>query len=919
MLALGSLGFLAPWFLTALIALPAIWLLLRVTPPAPRLLRFPAIRLLFDLKQPEETAARTPWWLLLLRLVLAALVIIGLAQPVMNPSTLARTSGPLLLVIDDGWAGARSWALKQAAALEEVERAERDGRAVALLSTAAAPGGEAPAVIGPLRAREFRSLLQALQPKPWPVDRKAATAALDRFKPEGSVQALYFADGLGDSAMTDFATRLQTLGALRVATMGGEDLPLLLMPPENRPGEVDLTLRRADASVPLAGALRAIAGDGRLLAREPVKFDAGARETTLRLRLPIELRNELARLEIDGQEQAGAVVLMDDRFQRRIVGVVGGAALDPSQSLLDDSFYVERALAPFAEIRRGTVSELTRANLSLLALPDSTPLGDSERTALRTFIDRGGVLLRFAGPRLLAGGDDLTPVRLRPGGRALGTALQWSEPARLAPFDAASPFYGLAIPPDVTVSRQLLAEPALNLAEKTWARLADGTPLVTGDRRGSGWLVLVHVPANPDWSSLPYTGLFVEMLRRIVGVSKGVAEGASGVSLPALETLDGFGRLQGAGGLASALPPEADVAVGPRHPPGYYGSELTRRALNLTASVKEIAPLGALPAGVERVSLGRAGDTDLRPWLLGAALLIGLLDIVVGLALRGLLSAPRRGAATAAALMLVLFSLPVLVPQSLAQQAPARVRDNSPPRNAEEFALQATLETRLGYVITGDRRQDEISRNGLRGLTNVLNRRTAIEAAEPMAVNVETDELAFFPLLYWPVVSGQATPTPKAIERLNFYMKNGGTILFDTREEASLFGAQRNSGGRQLQRLIVGLEIPPLIPTPPEHVLTKAFYLMTDFPGRFVGSPLWVEAKESGLDEVSSVIVGANDYAAAWAMDENGRPMFVMTPGGEQQREMALRFGVNLVMYALTGNYKSDQVHVNSILERLGQ
>ena len=913
MLAIGSLAFLAPWFLTALVILPAIWLLLRVTPPAPRQVLFPAIRLLFDLKQPEETAARTPLWLLLMRLLLVALVILGLAQPVMNPSSLTRTSGPLLIVIDDGWAGARGWALKMEAALAEVERAERDGRAVALLSTAPVAGGEAPAVIGPLRARDFRSRLQALQPKPWAVDRTAATAALERFKTDGSVQALYFADGLADPAMTGFTARLQQLGALRVATPANDDLPILLLPPENRPGEVDLTLRRADTTGPMAGAVRAIAIDGRLLAREQLRFEAGARETRVRLRLPIELRNELARLEVDGQEQAGGVVLVDDRFQRRIVGVVGSAALDATQSLLDDSFYVERALAPFAEIRRGSVAELTRANLSLLALPDSTPLGESERTALRQFIDKGGALLRFAGPRLLAGGDDLTPVRLRPGGRALGTSLQWSEPARLAPFDSASPFFGLTVPTEVTISRQLLAEPALDLAEKTWARLTDGTPLVTGERRGLGWLMLVHVPASPEWSSLSYSGLFVEMLRRVVGISRGVGEGTVGVSLPALETLDGFGRLQAGAALASALPPDASVTVTPRHPPGFYGSDVTRRALNLSASVTEISALAALPAGVERVSLGRAGDSDLRPWFLALALLIGLADIIVGLALRGLLSAPRKATAT----MTVLLSL--IAGSAFAQQLPARLRDTTPPRNASEFALQATLETRLGYIVTGDRRQDEVSRNGLRGLSNALNRRTAIEAAEPMAVNAETDELAFFPLLYWPVVAGQATPSPKTVERLNFYLKNGGTILFDTREEASLFGPGRSSGGRQLQRLIGGLEIPPLITTPPEHVLTKAFYLLTDFPGRYVGAPLWVEAKESGLDEVSSVIVGANDYAAAWAVDENSRPMFAITPGGEQQREMALRFGINLVMYALTGNYKADQVHVNSILERLGQ
>jgi len=70
---------------------------------------------------------------------------------------------------------------------------------------------------------------------------------------------------------------------------------------------------------------------------------------------------------------------------------------------------------------------------------------------------------------------------------------------------------------------------------------------------------------------------------------------------------------------------------------------------------------------------------------------------------------------------------------------------------------------------------------------------------------------------------------------------------------------------------------------------------------------------------VSRVIIGGHDWASAWAVDNAGRPMFPVVPGGERQREMAYRFGVNLVMYTLTGNYKSDQVHVPAILERLGQ
>jgi len=95
---------------------------------------------------------------------------------------------------------------------------------------------------------------------------------------------------------------------------------------------------------------------------------------------------------------------------------------------------------------------------------------------------------------------------------------------------------------------------------------------------------------------------------------------------------------------------------------------------------------------------------------------------------------------------------------------------------------------------------------------------------------------------------------------------------------------------------------------------------MQDFPGRFAGGTLWIESAEGRVnDGVSSVIIGANDWAGAWAIDEQGRPLFPAVPGGERQREMAFRFGVNLVMYALTGNYKTDQVHVPYILERLGQ
>jgi hypothetical protein len=316
-----------------------------------------------------------------------------------------------------------------------------------------------------------------------------------------------------------------------------------------------------------------------------------------------------------------------------------------------------------------------------------------------------------------------------------------------------------------------------------------------------------------------------------------------------------------------------------------------------------VTPVGKLPAGVAREGLSSDIEADLRPPLLVAALLLALADLLISYGLRGLLW--RRAVRGAASVVVVL----------LMGGAAARADD--------AFVIRATSELRLAYVQTGNPQVDAESHDGLVGLNQVLNQRTAVESAAPLAVDIETDELIFFPLLYWPVTGDQQSPSPQAVERINRYLETGGTILFDTRDSADRtpgpYGGAMQSADR-LKALVGGVKIPPLVPIPPDHVLTKSFYLLHEFPGRWNSGQVWVEPAEDRVnDGVSSVIVGGNDWAGAWAVDAEGHPEYAVVPGGERQREMAMRFGVNLVMYVLTGNYKSDQVHVPAILERLGQ
>ncbi len=904
MLALGSLAFVSPWLLAALGALPVIWWLLRVTPPAPRRIAFPAVRLLIGLVPREETPARTPLWLILLRMALAALVIIAVSHPLLNPQARLASTGPILLVVDDGWASARDWPARQAAANDLLAEAEREDRRILLVTTAPTATDHPPGAQTPRRAADARAAVQALLPKPWPVDRQAALAQLEALSLPDTSAAIWLSDGIADGGSEALAGYLAKRGSLRYLAAGSTAAPLLLAAGDGSTQDLSVTIRTLSASEPRAFQVRASGEDGRLLARQAVTIEPGAKSADIRLPMPSELRNRVTRIELEGGESAGSVLLVDEHWRRRPVGIVS-APNSHGQPLLGENYYLERALGPFSEIRRGSATDLLKRELAVLVFADTGPDSPSEEAVVAKWVEGGGLLLRFAGPHLAEQGDHLLPVRLRHGGgRTIGGALSWEQPAKLAPFAPESPFVGLTIPADVTVSRQVLAEPDLDLAGKTWARLADGTPLVTAEKRGQGWIVLVHTTANADWSNLALSGLFVEMLRRIDAMSQGVTE-AGDQALAPLETLDGFGRLQRAPPTARPiLAKEMPTAIAsPRHPPGLYGTADARRALNLSAGIAKLDPIESLPAETERETFGAGREIDLRAPLLTVALLLALADLVIAYALRGLLR--RRPARLAAIALLAMFGISASV------------------RADDAFVVRATSELRLAYVRTGNQEVDASSRAGLIGLTATLNRRTAVETAEPLAADLEQDELIFFPLLYWPVVSTQAPPSPKAVERINRYLETGGTILFDTRDANDQAPGPIGGGPastQRLRRLLAGIKVPPLVPIPPDHVLTKSFYLMHDFPGRWNAGTLWVEPVEDRVnDGVSSVIVGGNDWAGAWAIDGQGRPAYAVVPGGELQREMAMRFGVNLVMYALTGNYKSDQVHVPAILERLGQ
>jgi hypothetical protein len=934
------LGFAEPLVLIGLLTLPALWWLLRLVPPRPRRVDFPPTRLLFDIAPKEETPARTPWWLTLMRLALAGFVIIAAAGPLWNPPLTTITAhAPLAILIDDGWSAAATWDARLRTAADVIARAENDHRAIALV-----PLSEGVRDISFTTPGSARVQLQLIRPKPYTVDRVDALPALTRFlnaTPE--VEVVWLSDAIDLGRGADFVKALAPILEARAMTIvaGGIGGARALTAADNAAGALSVKILRAESGAAEAGTVRALDLKGLPLGETPFAFKATEAETEARFDLPVEIRNDIARIEISGKRSAGAVQLLDKRWRRRTVGIVSGASTDTAQPLLSSSYYIGRALGPFADVRVAqgespaeAVSHFLDQHVPMLILADVGNVAGDARDRLTRWIEDGGVLVRFAGPRLAASDDDLVPVRLRRGGRVLGGSLSWDKPQPLAAFSHDGPFNGMPVPNDVTVNRQVLAEPDAALSENAWATLADGTPLVTAARRGKGLIVLFHVTGDTRWSDLPLSGAFVEMLKRIVALSgtAAVAEPADQKSknthdvLAPSRMLDGFGNFVAPPSTARPVPVDYAASATADHPPGFYGPPENLLAVNTLAAGERLMPLDFSPLLHASHEIYRKSEPqDLRGPILLAALGLFLLDTLIVLYLGGGIArlAPRFLRATAA-IAIIIAALVATLPNAHAEGLP----------NTD--VPQAALETRLAYVITGDRDVDAISKSGLGGLTLFLAQRTALEAGEPMGLDVAHDELAFYPLIYWPIVPGAPRPAEATLKRIDAYMKQGGTILFDTRDAVSAppgsRGETRSSGMLELRKILSSLDIPELEPVPRDHVLTKTFYLLRDFPGRFNTGQLWVEALPAANDEdeashrparggdgVSSIIITSNDLAGAWAMLPDGQPMLPMVEGEPRQRELAFRAGVNIVMYTLTGNYKADQVHVPALLERLGQ
>ena len=550
---------------------------------------------------------------------------------------------------------------------------------------------------------------------------RAAAAEIRRAHSPGGREFFWLSDGIEDGQGKSLRDALPKAWRSSAIFAPDQRTALGLLPP------------RRDASGFAVTAIRAHAGN-RALAIQVARHRRQRRDIERR-HAPLSSRGQDSRrrayrladgsaqrrprgLQIPDEDSAGAVQLLDSGWQSSGASArVGGGVRRRSHFCRTSIIWNARwRLSP--KWRRAPSAGLIAQHVSVLFLADVGKITRQRcRRGGKISLSNGGVLIRFAGPRMTGGTDDLVPVQFA-GRRALSGQRDGLEPAPASgAFPLASPVQRPGQSPnEVTVSRQILAEPGAELSGPHLG--AAGGRHATGHRarqEAQGWIVLFHITASPAWSSLPLSGLYVDMLKRLLALSAGTPAARSGACCPACRPCQRAGWLR-----PCPSRHRADVAAHrragfrshtacrPQHPPGLYGAQGVASALNVTATrMTALTPLGDVPACRPMATPTLA----LEPYLLALAAILLLLDCLVSLWLRGY--HPATGWLGAAA-RAVCSCCCVPIPHARADDA---------------MNMKAALDTRLAYVITGLPDVDAMSKAGLTGLGLGLESAHVLRAA----------------------------------------------------------------------------------------------------------------------------------------------------------------------------------------------
>ena len=895
---INIIGFSNIYALFGLLLTPIIWVIVKSFPPIPKSYNFSSFFLLEKIDYDAPKNEKTPLWLVIFRIFFFILIVLFFSKPFLknNNSIADEKVEKYLIVADIGWSMAKDWNKFKELVQEISQEAEKNKKEILFFHSNLNTYEDLKIF---KTSNSLSNYLEGLYPLPI----QFKQGSLDKLIQDESIfkksKIFILSSKFDFHNFNDYYKKFSLIknNLNNYYFINPLDTILIINSLKVTQDKIICEILRLGKNSSKKEFLLSIETiNNEIVYRDQHSIKENENNKMINLSFPTEIFNQINSIEIIGQNHAGAKYYFDDFSKKKTIAILSDNEFYKESPLLSPVYYLKKSLDSKHNIKVGKIDNIIKQNFSTIIIPETAKIPNEYYEKLNDWLLQGGTLIRFSGKSLvqekskfLPSQDTYSRIRNIEGQLTINNKLFISE------FEKDSIFSGLQIPQDIIIKKQLIFD-TYSKQVTLLAKFNDNTPFVSMKKFGEGKIILFHIGANNDWSNLPISSLFPDMINRVLLFSKNY-NSSNLKNLNLNKEIDGFGRLVSPKKIVTLDSFDKLKTIKPSFniPPGQYENNQISVALNLSTNISQYESEKIYSSMLSNYSF--KSTKDLSSTILKIILTMFILDILLTIMIKNNYNFFKIFARKHNLLVFILFFLTLIKTDNVTAN-----------------------ETYLAYIKIKNSQINNISENGLETIRNLLITRTSINPKGVIGLDIKNDNIYSYPFIYWPLTKNLLSIEKPEITKIKNYLNNGGIFFFDiigfSRKNLNL----KEKKFKEIRTFLNEIGANELSIIPKGHTLTKSFYLLNKFPGKWDNRILFIENNNLEYkDGVSSIILGFNDWAKAWAVDNNNLPLFPVVPGGERQRELSYRFGINIAMYALTGNYKSDQIHSKSILKRLSK
>lgn len=894
---LNNVTFQNPEYFVFLLIVPILWKYFKEGPDRPVLKKFPAIILIAQNTSSDSTPIKKNYLNLLLKTLLVFLITVLLA----NPSEKKDFKTKPLIIIDNGWDSGPGWEKINKGINQFLE--SKKSNTFTIFPTVASNKNKFNYLFEK-KEFEIREYLKGIKPLALKPNYILLSKELPNFV-QDDTKIFWFTNHYMNKEKKAFYDSIKSKN-LKIYSSSKEDFPIILslLSQEDNIYSFGLINMNKDLDNFFIDCYDI---KQRIIIRQKVSQDKIKYDEqnfgNFSVEIPKEKNDLIYYFKISNSKSVSSVAIKSNYVKKKKIGLVQTNFQDNDNEYFRANFFVRKALESNYDLKSLPLDQLLSPNKSLIISDDfdTTFFGFEER--ILQWIGEGGTFLKFAGDKFLSHAENnqlssvlgIIPITKKV--ISVDGELSFKRNLSIAQISGKSPIRDFEIPKKIKINKYIeIPKNIDNLKLKFWVKLDNGAPLITQRPYEKGNLILVHLPANNEWSNISLSIFFPDLLNKIIQISRGInAEEVQQIFKP-LKILDALGNLVEP--RIDTLNLDSKIFMDSKltrdNPPGLYKNELGFHGLNISDYLQNEYDYIYLPKEIIIDDFNSNSSFEIKNFLVLLCLLVFVCETLVNFLGRDFLKFKYFNPLKVMFLILIVFSPNIVF--------------------ANE-KLDYLGQTKLAYIQTGVEEIDRINYEGLREISSYISSKTSAILGSPIGLDLEKDEIDYFPIIYISLIKNAKNLNDISLGKLQNFINSGGILLFDCK--ASFESLFVEDCLILFKKHYKNLDISAFKKLTSESTLSKSFYLLNSYPGRKNEMVYIAYNNQINNDKVLSIVIGNNDWTGAWAKDANNSFLLPLFENDKEQRDLSFRFGTNIVLYSLTGNYKSDQVHIPEILKRM--